>query len=204
MEKVTSADFIRKLSFPQIWGFSPKISDLALTGFDNMYVFYKSGYDVCYYGIYNDGKYNDVTHTLTHTGTHSHTHTLIHAHTHTQTHIHIHSHTHTPTHTLTLTHIHTHALTHTLAHADTHTHTHTHRHTHSHTYSHTDVIAIVIITIFAFQPSVDLGLCFSNEYVLPQRGTPGHIFQKCVFWLPQSNEGSRRCSEVFVFEIFAF
>ena len=32
LKKVTSADFIRKFSFPQIWGFSPKISDLALAG----------------------------------------------------------------------------------------------------------------------------------------------------------------------------
>ena len=94
---------------------------------------------------------------------------------------------------LRLAHIHIHALT--------HTHTHTHI---THTHTHFDVLAIVIIPIFAFQPSVDLGLSFSNEYVLLQRGTPGQIFQKCVFWLPISNEGSRRCSEVFVFEIFAF
>ena len=52
--------------------------------------------------------------------------------------------------------------------------------------------------------SVDLGLCFSNEFVLPQRGTPGQIFQNFVFWVPLSNERSHRCSEVFVSEIFAF
>ena len=61
------------------------------------------------------------------------------------------------------------------------------------THTHSDVLDIVIITIFASQPSLDLGLSFSNEYVLLQRGTPGQIFQKCVFWLPLSNEGSRRC-----------
>ena len=39
---------------------------------------------------------------------------------------------------------------------------------------------------------------------LVQRGTPGQIFQKCVFWLPISNEGSHRCWEIFVSKIFAF
>ena len=97
---------------------------------------------------------------------------------------------------LMLAYIHIHSLTHT--HSNIHSHTHTHTHTHS------DVLDIVIITIFASQPSVDLGLSFSNEYVLLQRGTPGQIFQKCVFWLPISNEGSRRCWEVFVSKIFAF
>ena len=91
-----------------------------------------------------------------------------------------------------------------LAHIHIHSLTHTHSNIHSHTHTHSDVLDIVIITIFASQPSLDLGLSFSNEYVLLQRGTPGQIFQKCVFWLPLSNEGSRRCWEVFVSKIFAF
>ena len=97
-----------------------------------------------------------------------------------------------------LAHIHIHPLTHTHSHTHTLSHTHNHTHSHTHTHTHSDVLDIVISTIFASQPSVDLGLSFSNEYVLLQRGTPGQIFQKCVFWLPISNEGSRRCWEVFV------
>ena len=79
-------------------------------------------------------------------------------------------------------------------------HTHTHTHTHALSLTSNDVIAIVIIC-FLFQPSLDLGLCFSNEFVLPQRGTPGQIIQNFVFWLLLSNERFHRCSEVFVFEI---
>ena len=69
-------------------------------------------------------------------------------------------------------------------------------------YLHLDSTVAIVINIFAFQPSVDLGLSFSNEYILPQGWTPGQIFQKCVFWLPLSNEESRRCPVVFAFEIF--
>ena len=82
------------------------------------------------------------------------------------------------THTHTLTHTHSHTRTHTLTHTLTHSLTHTHTHSHTHTYSHTDVIAIVIINIFAFS---HLGLSFLiNMFFL--RGEPLAKFFRNVYF----------------------
>ena len=139
---------------------------------------------------------------------HPHRHTHTHTHAHTQTMIHTLTHPHT--HSLSLSHKHSHSHTHTQTQLHPHTHTCTHTHTHTHRHTYTDVLTHIdwrhsyCYHCFLFQRGLDLGLCFSNEFVLPQRGTPGQIFQNFVFWLPLSNERSHRCSEVFVFEIFAF
>ena len=99
--------------------------------------------------------------------------------------------TYTYAHTYSLTHSHTQTYIDTLTYTHIHIHLHPHTHTHTHTHTH-------------FGGPHSGHTCFSNEFVLPQRGTPGQIFQNFVFWLPLSNERSHRCSEVFVFEIFAF
>ena len=65
---------------------------------------------------------------------------------------------------------------------------------HTLTYSHTWISTSVL----------EMGLIF-RVILLLIRGEPLSKFSlKCVFWPPLSNEGSDRCSGVFVFEIFAF
>ena len=48
------------------------------------------------------------------------------------------------------------------------------------------------------------GTYFPRDSFVHQREPLSKFFLKCVFWLPLSNEGSHRCSGVFVFEIIAF
>ena len=59
-------------------------------------------------------------------------------------------------------------------------------------------------TLWSWLQFLELGLIFC-VILLFIRGEPLSKFSlKCVFWPPLSNEGSDRCSGVFVFEIFAF
>ena len=64
-----------------------------------------------------------------------------------------------------------------------------------------------VILFFSAQVTgfhLEMGLLF-RMILLFNRGEPlSKFFLKCVFWPPLSNEGSDRCSGVFVFEIFAF
>ena len=64
-----------------------------------------------------------------------------------------------------------------------------------------------VILFFSAQVTgfhLEMGLLF-RVILLFNRGEPlSKFFLKCVFWPPLSNEGSDRCSGVFVFEIFAF
>ena len=64
-----------------------------------------------------------------------------------------------------------------------------------------------VILFFSAQVTgfhLEMGLLF-RVILLFNRGEPlSKFFLKCVFWLPLSNEGSHRCSGVFVFEIIAF
>ena len=64
-----------------------------------------------------------------------------------------------------------------------------------------------VILFFSAQVTgyhLEMGLLF-RVILLFNRGEPlSKFFLKCVFWLPLSNEGSRRCWEVFVSKIFAF
>ena len=59
-------------------------------------------------------------------------------------------------------------------------------------------------TLWSWLQILEMGLIFC-VILLFIRGEPLSKFSlKCVFWPPLSNEGSDRCSGVFVFEIFAF
>ena len=59
-------------------------------------------------------------------------------------------------------------------------------------------------TLWSWLQFLEMGLIFC-VILLFIRGEPLSKFSlKCVFWPPLSNEGSDRCSGVFVFEIFAF
>ena len=69
--------------------------------------------------------------------------------------------------------------------------------------SYQSVILLISAQVTGFQ-FLEMGL-LSRLILLFVRGEPlSKSFLKCVFWLPLSNEGSHRCSGVFVFEIIAF